>query len=60
MNKMPSDQTHNPDDTLEAEYSFDYKKGKPNRFAAKIARQISNKSPSIETTGNLYDKTRSP
>ena len=39
MNKMPSDQTHNPDDTLEAEYSFDYKKGKPNRFAAKIARQ---------------------
>jgi hypothetical protein len=33
MSKMPSEESSNLDDDLLAEYNFDYKKAKPNRFA---------------------------
>ena len=33
MRKIPSDQPQNFEDELLAEYSFDYQKAKPNRFA---------------------------
>lgn len=35
MSKTPFDDSHNPDDEPLAEYHFDYKKAKPNRFAAR-------------------------
>jgi len=33
MSKTPFEESHNSDDELLAEYHFDYKKAKPNRFA---------------------------
>lgn len=39
MNNMPSDHVPSQNDELLAEYSFDYKKAKPNRFAAHDDRQ---------------------
>jgi hypothetical protein len=33
MSKKPFEEASNPDDELLAEYHFDYKKAKPNRFA---------------------------
>ncbi|MCU0568020.1 MAG: hypothetical protein MUF49_15645 [Oculatellaceae cyanobacterium Prado106] len=37
MSKTPSD--HSPEDELLAEYHFDYKKAKPNRFASQDETQ---------------------
>ena len=34
MSKTPYENSDNPDDDLLSEYHFDYKKAKPNRFAA--------------------------
>ncbi|MBD2560090.1 hypothetical protein ACEYW6_02615 [Nostoc sp. UIC 10607] len=39
MNKTPFEESHNSDDELLAEYHFDYKKAKPNRFAAQSRRK---------------------
>ncbi|MBC6477300.1 MAG: hypothetical protein GDA56_05410 [Hormoscilla sp. GM7CHS1pb] len=39
MNKTNFDHTDNLDDELEAEYHFDYKKAKPNRFAISAGKQ---------------------
>ena len=39
MSKTPSDQPQNLEDELLAEYSFDYQKAKPNRFAARNETQ---------------------
>ena len=39
MNKTPFEESYNSDDELLAEYHFDYKKAKPNRFAAQSSRK---------------------
>ncbi len=39
MSKTPFEKTENSDDELLAEYHFDYKKAKPNRFAARGGKQ---------------------
>jgi hypothetical protein len=40
MSKTPFEESHNSDDELLAEYHFDYKKAKPNRFAAQSRKQL--------------------
>lgn len=40
MNKTPFEESLNSDDELLAEYRFDYKKAKPNRFAACGGKQL--------------------
>lgn len=40
MNKMPFEESHNSEEELLAEYQFDYKKAKPNRFAAQSGKQL--------------------
>ncbi|MEA5602766.1 hypothetical protein [Nostoc sp. UHCC 0252] len=39
MNKTPSEESYNSDDELIAEYHFDYKKAKPNRFAVQSRKK---------------------
>ena len=39
MSKTPSEHTQNNDDELLAEYRFDYRQAKPNRFAVRSERQ---------------------
>ena len=39
MNKMPFEQPSYSEDELLAEYQFDYKKAKPNRFAHQSGKQ---------------------
>ena len=39
MSKTPFEKSYNSDDELQAEYHFDYKKAKPNRFAARDETQ---------------------
>lgn len=39
MNKTPFEETQNSDDELLADYHFDYKKAKPNRFATQSKTQ---------------------
>ncbi len=40
MSKTPFEESHNSDDELLAEYHFDDKKAKPNRFAAQSGKQL--------------------
>lgn len=40
MSKTPFEESHSLDDELLAEYQFDYKKAKPNRFAARDGKQL--------------------
>jgi hypothetical protein len=40
MSKTPFEESHSLDDELLAEYQFDYKKVKPNRFAASDRKQF--------------------
>ena len=40
MSKTPFENSPNPDDELLAEYHFDYKKVKPNRFATSGGKQL--------------------
>ncbi len=40
MNKTPFEESNNPDDELLAEYHFDYKKAKLNRFADQGEKQL--------------------
>ena len=40
MSKTPFEESCNSDDELLAEYHFDYKKAKPNRFAAREEAQL--------------------
>jgi hypothetical protein len=40
MSKTPFEESHSLDDELLAEYRFDYKKVKPNRFAACSGKQL--------------------
>ena len=40
MSKTPFEESHNSDEELLAEYHFDYKKAKPNRFAAESGKQL--------------------
>ncbi len=40
MSKTPFEESHNSDDELLAQYHFDYKKAKPNRFAAQSGKQL--------------------
>ena len=40
MSKTPFDESQNSDDELLAEYHFDYKKAKPNRFTAQTGKQL--------------------
>ena len=40
MSKMPFEKSQNSDEELLAEYQFDYKKAKPNRFAAQSGNQL--------------------
>lgn len=40
MSKTPFEESYNSDDELLAEYHFDYKKAKPNRFAARDSEQL--------------------
>lgn len=40
MSKTPFEESHNSDDELLAEYHFDYKKAKPNRFAPQSRKQL--------------------
>jgi hypothetical protein len=40
MSKTHFEESHNSDDELLAEYHFDYKKAKPNCFAAQSAKQL--------------------
>jgi hypothetical protein len=39
MSKTPFEPQPNPDNELLTEYHFDYKKAKPNRFAARVSKQ---------------------
>lgn len=40
MSKMPFKESQNSDEELLAEYHFDYKKAKPNRFAPQTGKQL--------------------
>lgn len=40
MSKMPFKESENSEEELLAEYQFDYKKAKPNRFAAQTGKQL--------------------
>jgi hypothetical protein len=40
MSKTPFEQSHNSDDELLAEYHFDYRQAKPNRFADRAGKQL--------------------
>jgi hypothetical protein len=40
MSKKPFEESSNSDDELLNEYHFDYKKAKPNRFAARDGKQL--------------------
>lgn len=40
MSKTPFEESPSLDDELLAEYNFDYKKAKPNRFAARDGEQL--------------------
>ena len=40
MSKTPFEESHNPDDELLAEYHFDYKNAKLNRFADRGEKQL--------------------
>ncbi len=40
MNKMPFEESQDSKEELLAEYQFDYKKAKPNRFAAQSGKQL--------------------
>ena len=40
MSKTPFEESHNSDDELLAQYHFDYKKAKPNRFATQTGKQL--------------------
>lgn len=40
MSNTPFEESHNSDDKLLAEYHFDYKKAKPNRFDAQSGKQL--------------------
>jgi hypothetical protein len=40
MSKTPFEESHNSNDELLAEYHFDYKEAKPNRFAARGGKQL--------------------
>lgn len=40
MNKMPFNESQNSEEELLAEYQFDYKKAKPNRFATQSGKQL--------------------
>lgn len=40
MSKTPFEHTQNHDDELLAEYRFDYRKAKPNRFAARSGKRL--------------------
>ncbi len=40
MSKTPYEESHHSDDELLTEYRFDYKKAKPNRFAAQSGKQL--------------------
>jgi hypothetical protein len=40
MSKTPFEESHSLDNELLAEYHFDYKKAKPNRFAASDGKQL--------------------
>ncbi|MBD1868263.1 hypothetical protein H6G00_27955 [Leptolyngbya sp. FACHB-541] len=40
MSKTPFEESQNSDDELLTEYYFDYKKAKPNRFAARDGEQV--------------------
>lgn len=40
MSKTPVEESHNSDEELLADYHFDYKKAKPNRFAAQSGNQL--------------------
>jgi hypothetical protein len=42
MNKKPSEELSTSDDELMTEYSFDYQKAKPNRFAARAGKPALN------------------
>ena len=39
MNEKKIEETDNSDDDLDAEYNFNYKKAKPNRFAISAGKQ---------------------
>ena len=40
MSKTPFDHPQNYEDELLAEYNFDYRKAKPNRFAARSGKRL--------------------
>lgn len=40
MNKTPFNESHDSDDELLAEYQFNYRKAKPNRFATGGEKQL--------------------
>jgi hypothetical protein len=40
MSKTPFEESHSLDDELLADYRFDYKKAKPNRFADRSEKQL--------------------
>ncbi|MCY7381183.1 MAG: hypothetical protein LH628_01075 [Microcoleus sp. CAN_BIN18] len=40
MSKMPFEESQDSKEELLAEYQFDYKKAKPNRFAAQSGKQL--------------------
>ena len=40
MSKTPFEESHNSDDELLTEYHVNYKKAKPNRFAAQSGKQL--------------------
>ena len=40
MSKTPFEESHNSDEELLAQYHFDYKKAKPNRFATQTGKQL--------------------
>ena len=59
MSKTPFEESHNSDDELLAEQHFDYKKAKPNRFAAQSAKQLLKVVVLDEDLAQVFTKTES-
>ncbi len=59
LSKTPFEESHNSDDELLAEYRFDCKKAKPNRFAAQSGKQLLKVVVLDEDLAQVFTKTES-
>ena len=59
MRKTPFEESHNSDEELLAQYHFDYKKAKPNRFATQTGKQLLKVVVLDEDLAQVFTKTES-